>query len=133
MTLHQVNADGGGPYTCMINADATGQQWTNIQVTTTPPGRNSRNREGAASDFPLVAAIPAAQNCTGTVAGQDNVCLVRCQNDARAGPFGGVVPVQMAGSATPAQARRALALKIRESQLLESNMQKRQDEDEDEE
>jgi len=133
MTLHQVNADGGGPYTCMINADATGQQWTNIQVTTTPPGRNSRNREGAASDFPLVAAIPAAQNCTGTVAGQDNVCLVRCQNDARAGPFGGVVPVQMAGSATPAQARRALALKIRESQLLESNMQKRQDEDEEEE
>lgn len=44
MTLHQVNADGGGPYTCMINADGTGAAWTNIQVTTTPPGRNSRNR-----------------------------------------------------------------------------------------
>lgn len=44
MTLHQVNSDGGGPYTCMINADGTGTQWTNIQVTTTPPGRNSRNR-----------------------------------------------------------------------------------------
>ncbi|KAK3363695.1 hypothetical protein B0T25DRAFT_597066 [Lasiosphaeria hispida] len=42
--LPQVNADGGGPYTCMINADATGQQRTNIQVRTTPPGRNSRNR-----------------------------------------------------------------------------------------
>ncbi|KAK0714950.1 hypothetical protein B0H67DRAFT_644757 [Lasiosphaeris hirsuta] len=118
MTLHQVNADGGGPYTCMINADATGQQWTNIQVTTTPPGRNSRNREGAATDFPLVAAIPAAQNCTGTVAGQDNVCLVRCQNDARAGPFGGVVPVQLAGAATPAAARRALARRVRQTELL---------------
>ena len=44
MTLHQVNADGGGPYTCMINADGSGTQWTDIQVTTTPPGRNSRNR-----------------------------------------------------------------------------------------
>lgn len=44
MTLHQVNADGGGPYTCMINADGTGTAWTGIQVTTTPPGRNSRNR-----------------------------------------------------------------------------------------
>jgi hypothetical protein len=29
------------------------------------------------------------------VAGQQDVCLVRCQNEARAGPFGGVVPVQM--------------------------------------
>lgn len=44
MTLHQVNADGGGPYTCMINADATGADWQDISVTTTPPGRNSRNR-----------------------------------------------------------------------------------------
>lgn len=44
MTLHQVNADGGGPYTCRISADGTGQKWTPIPVTTTPPGRNSRNR-----------------------------------------------------------------------------------------
>lgn len=44
MTLHQVNADGGGPYTCMINDDGTGTNWQNIDVTTTPPGRNSRNR-----------------------------------------------------------------------------------------
>lgn len=53
MTLHQVNADGGGPYTCMINADSTGQQWTNIQVTTTPPGRNSRNRVCFSPYLPL--------------------------------------------------------------------------------
>ncbi|KAK1755988.1 hypothetical protein QBC47DRAFT_201332 [Echria macrotheca] len=138
MTLHQVNADGGGPYTCMINADASGQQWSNIQVTTTPPGQNSRNRNGAATDFPLVAAIPASQNCTGTVAGQSNVCLVRCQNAARAGPFGGVVPVQMAGTSTPAQARRALARRVLENELLLSGVFRRQtvddeDEDEDEE
>jgi len=44
MTLHQVNADGGGPYTCEINADGTGQNWQPVTVTTTPPGRNSRNR-----------------------------------------------------------------------------------------
>jgi len=81
-----------------------------------------------------VAAIPAAQNCSGTVAGQDNVCLVRCQNEARAGPFGGVVPVQMAGAATPAQARRGLALKIRETEaMLAHVMRKRQEFDEDDE
>ncbi|KAK5280761.1 hypothetical protein LTR40_005889, partial [Exophiala xenobiotica] len=44
---------------------------------------------------PLTAQVPAGQTCTGTVAGQDNVCMVRCQNPALAGPFGGVVPVQM--------------------------------------
>ncbi|EOO03806.1 putative mas3 protein [Phaeoacremonium minimum UCRPA7] len=125
MTLHQVNADGGGPYTCMINADGTGQDWQNIDVTTTPPGENSRNRDGAATDFPLNAAIPADQSCTGTVAGQDNVCLVRCQNAARAGPFGGVVPVQMANTTTPAQARRALALSMKRSEQLLTKMIKR--------
>lgn len=33
--------------------------------------------------------------CTGNVAGQENVCMVRCQNPE--GPFGGCVPVQLAG------------------------------------
>ena len=97
-----------------------------------------KQQQGEATDFPLVAAIPAGQNCTGTVAGQDNVCLVRCENDARAGPFGGVIPVQMAsGNATAAAARRALALKVRDMTLMVERMRKRQstfvDEDEEEE
>lgn len=133
MTLHQVNGDGGGPYTCSINADATGANWENIQVTTTPPGQNSRNRGGASTDFPLVAAVPANQECTGTVAGQDNVCLVRCENAARAGPFGGVVPVQMAGTATPAEARRLLARAVLDSERELTKMRKRQSTHEDDE
>lgn len=79
----------------MINADGTGQDWSQIQVTQNAPGRNSNNRAGAATDFPLNAAIPANQACTGTVAGQENVCLVRCQNGARAGPFGGIIPGEL--------------------------------------
>lgn len=94
MTLHQVNADGAGPYTCMISSDASAEDWTDIDVVQSPPGKNSRDRDGNETDFPLTAAIPEDQTCTGTVAGQDNACLVRCQNGARAGPFGGVVPVQ---------------------------------------
>ncbi|KAF5969600.1 gEgh 16 [Fusarium coicis] len=97
MTVHQVNSDGAGPYTCMINADGTGTSWDNIQVTTNVEGNDrGRNRDGEMGDFPLVASIPAGQECTGSVAGEENVCLVRCQNPARAGPFGGVIPVQMA-------------------------------------
>ncbi|KAH8912818.1 hypothetical protein BR93DRAFT_984096 [Coniochaeta sp. PMI_546] len=136
MTLHQVNADGGGPYSCMINADGTGTAWQDITVTQQAPGKNSNNRQGAATDFPLNAAIPADQSCTGTVAGQDNVCLVRCQNAARAGPFGGVVPVQMANTTTPAAARRALALAVKRSELNLQKFSRRQveeDEEEDEE
>ena len=96
MTVHQVNSDGAGPYTCMINSDGTGESWENIPVTTNVEGNDrGRNRDGEMGDFPLVASIPAGQECTGTVAGEANVCLVRCQNPARAGPFGGVVPVQM--------------------------------------
>lgn len=85
MTVHQVNSDGAGPYTCMINSDGTGASWTPIDVSTNLAGNErGRNRDGEASDFPLVAEIPANQQCTGTVAGQDNLCMVRCENPARA-------------------------------------------------
>ncbi|KAI0173334.1 hypothetical protein GGR52DRAFT_381864 [Hypoxylon sp. FL1284] len=123
MTLHVVNADGAGPYTCMINDDGTGENWDDIEVTQSPPGDDSRDRKASKTDFPLTAAIPADQDCTGTVAGQDNACLVRCQNDARAGPFGGVVPVQMASgnaTTTAATARRNLARAMKRSATVAS-------------
>lgn len=44
MTVHQVNGDGAGPYACMINADGTATQWTDINVATNVPGQNGRNR-----------------------------------------------------------------------------------------
>ncbi|KAF2689088.1 hypothetical protein K458DRAFT_291083 [Lentithecium fluviatile CBS 122367] len=109
MTLHQVNGDGAGPYTCMIDATGTGTQWTPVQVTTNVDGNaRGRNNDQQMQDLPLNVAIPADQTCTGTVAGQSNVCMVRCQNPARAGPFGGCVPVQMAGAAAPAAAGAAV-------------------------
>lgn len=151
LTVHQVNGDGAGPYACMVNSDATAQTWTDIKVTTNVPGDNGRNRvsslpsplythththihkmpdnlsqDGATTDFPLNAAIPADQACTGTVAGQENICLVRCQNPARAGPFGGVVPVQLASANnTAAAARRALALAVKRDSLSLTKMRKR--------
>ncbi|CAN8102569.1 unnamed protein product [Discula destructiva] len=118
MTIHQVNGDGAGPYECMVNADGTAQTWQPIDVTTNVPGQNGRNRDGATTDFPLNAELPANQNCTGTVAGQENVCLVRCQNPANAGPFGGVIPVQMSNANnTAAAARRALAQVVKRNSL----------------
>ncbi|KAF2005661.1 hypothetical protein P154DRAFT_423812 [Amniculicola lignicola CBS 123094] len=110
MTLHQVNGDGAGPYTCMIDATGTGTQWQPMAVTQNVDGNaRGRNNDNAATDLPLQVAVAANQTCTGTVAGQANVCMVRCQNPARAGPFGGCVPVQMAGAAAPAAAAPAVA------------------------
>lgn len=40
MTIHQVNADGGGPYSAMVNLDATGKTWVAATVTQQVPGAN---------------------------------------------------------------------------------------------
>ena len=58
MTVHQVNGDGAGPYTCDVSADASGQNFVAMKVTTNVPGENSRSR-AKAEDFPLVAQMPA--------------------------------------------------------------------------
>ncbi|KAF2453908.1 hypothetical protein BDY21DRAFT_326874 [Lineolata rhizophorae] len=120
MTLHQVNSDGGGPYTCMIDATGTGTNWQPMTVTQNVPGDDGDNDDGEATDFPLTAEIPEGQECTGSVAGEENVCLVRCENPARAGPFGGCVPIQMAdtaeddtGAANNGTAKRAAFRKMR--------------------
>lgn len=108
MTLHQVNGDGAGPYKCMIDTTGTGTGgWKEMDVVTNVPGKNSRSK-AKAEDFPLTAKVAADQTCTGSMGGMENVCMVRCNNSANAGPFGGCVPVQMvaggagaAGEATP--------------------------------
>lgn len=108
MTLHQVNGDGAGPYIAMIDASGTGTQWAPATVATNVDGNaRGRNNDNAKTDLPLNVAIPANQTCTGTVAGQSNVCMVRVQNPARAGPFGGCIPVQMANVAAAAPAAGA--------------------------
>ena len=108
MTVHQVNSDGAGPYKCMIDATGTGTNWVPMTVTQNLQGNaRGRNQDTQMQDLPLNVQIDAAQTCTGTVAGQSNVCMVRCENPARAGPFGGCVPVQMAGAAAAAPAAGA--------------------------
>jgi hypothetical protein len=48
---------------------------------------------------PMAFSVPAGTTCTGTMAGQSNVCLVKIANSNKAGPFGGVIAIQMAGGA----------------------------------
>lgn len=122
-TLHIVTTDGAGPYKAMINADGTGQSWTQMEVETQVPGKNGNIRKtekrfwaralqsvgimkratNVDEDYPFKVNVPAGTTCTGTIAGQANTCLVKLVNPSNAGPFGGCIPVQQA-PADPAAA-----------------------------
>ena len=91
MTLHQVNADGAGPMACSVDATGNGIDFQTMTITTNVPGNNGVFNVNN-KDFPLVATMPSAVTCSGSVAGQNNLCFVKCQNPQ--GPFGGVVAVQ---------------------------------------
>lgn len=51
--------------------------------------------------------MPAGMTCDGTVAGVSNVCVVRVQNSAIAGPFGGSAAFTQSATAK----KRALAFR----------------------
>ncbi|GAP88094.1 putative gas1-like protein [Rosellinia necatrix] len=93
VTIHQVNADGAGPYTCDVIAQGNNGVITfpNVQVDDNVPGANGFS-QAKEEDFVIKVTMPADLNCTGSSAG--NVCTVRCRNNALAGPFGGCFPVQ---------------------------------------
>jgi hypothetical protein len=74
MTLHQVNGDGAGPYTCELDQTGTGNNFQPIDVTTNVPGKNG-NSNAKATDFPLTVQMPATMKLTGGPNG--NMGLVR--------------------------------------------------------
>ncbi|KAL5478343.1 hypothetical protein ACEPAI_2527 [Sanghuangporus weigelae] len=107
MTLHQVNQDGAGPYSCDVSGDG-GNTFTDAQVTQNVPGVASLSL-AVAKDFPLVAQMPTGMQCTGGPNG--DACIVRCRNKALAGPFGSCVAVtnSNAGNSTTSAAATGAA------------------------
>jgi hypothetical protein len=93
MTFHQVNQDGAGPLTAQIDATSGGTDpaaFQDAQVTQNVPGIGIGGLSAASStDFPVKVQMPAGMTCSGTAGGATNVCVVRLQNAALAGPFGG--------------------------------------------
>jgi len=112
----------GRPYTAVVDPTGTGAFSTGTKATVTQqvPGKNGnieapkqrrfiprmlvkmglmKRAANVNEDYPFAATIPAGTTCTGTVGGQSNVCLVKVVNPSGAGPFGGVIAIQMAGGA----------------------------------
>ncbi len=138
-TVHIVTTDGAGPYTAIVDPTGTGafSTGTEATVTTQVPGTKGniaapkqRGLVGRAlvnlgivkrasnvnEDYPIAMTIPADTTCTGTVGGQSNVCLVKIVNPSNAGPFGGVVAMQIANS-TGATASAAAAPAVRSAKF----------------
>ncbi|KAJ7304556.1 hypothetical protein DFH08DRAFT_721746, partial [Mycena albidolilacea] len=100
MTLHQVNQDGAGPYTCDVSGDG-GNTFQAATVTQQVPGVFGLSL-AKASDFPLTAQMPAGMACTAGPNG--DACIMRCRNQALAGPFGSCVAVSQGGAAAAGNA-----------------------------
>ncbi|KAJ7706364.1 hypothetical protein B0H17DRAFT_1156667 [Mycena rosella] len=107
MTLHQVNQDGAGPYTCDVSGDG-GNTFQAATVTKNVPGVFGLST-AKATDFQLVAQMPAGMACTAGPNG--DACIMRCKNPALAGPFGSCVAVSngSGGNATAAAGTAAAA------------------------
>ncbi|CAK7200567.1 hypothetical protein SEUCBS139899_003265 [Sporothrix eucalyptigena] len=130
-TYHIVTTDGAGPVKAVLDTTGTGNfaDGTLMDVTSQVPGTfgeispngNAIRRALVAmgviakraanvnKDYPVAVAVPAGTTCTGTVNGMSNVCLAKIANSNPAGPFGGVVAFQMAGSSDTAATTAAAA------------------------
>ncbi|KAF3919204.1 hypothetical protein AA313_de0202293 [Arthrobotrys entomopaga] len=99
MMVHQINDDGAGPYRCRIDYNGNGDKWSKwIAVTKNVPGTKkswSWWKAGDGKNYPLNVKIPAGAQCSGKYGGQSNICIIRCENWAKNGPFGGCIPFQL--------------------------------------
>lgn len=93
MTFHQVNQDGAGPLTAQVDPTSAGTDpaaFKDAKVTQNVPGLGIGGLSAAQTmDFPVKVQMPAGMTCSGSAGGASNVCVVRLQNSALAGPFGG--------------------------------------------
>jgi hypothetical protein len=121
-TFHIVTTDGAGPIQAVLDPTGTGKfsNGTMLDTVTQVPGKNGnikapkqrslwaralvsvgimKRAANVNEDFPMKFSVPAGTTCSGTVNGVNNVCLVKIANSNKAGPFGGVVAIQIAGEA----------------------------------
>ncbi|KAF3926354.1 hypothetical protein AA313_de0202355 [Arthrobotrys entomopaga] len=102
ISVYQVNSDGAGPFRCRIDSSGTGNHFTGwlpeVDYVIQPPGTKasySVNHGSSSASHNLRVKIPLGTKCRGTVGKYKNVCIMRCENYAKNGPFGGCIPFQL--------------------------------------
>lgn len=98
MTLFQVNADGAGPYSCKVSADASGKDFKAMEVITQVPGTKGKSK-AANKSFKFAIKLPAGTTCSGP----GGACLIQCKS-ALNQPFGGCLAVGQSGGAKAVKA-----------------------------
>ncbi|KAK6541050.1 hypothetical protein TWF694_008428 [Orbilia ellipsospora] len=95
LTLHQVNGDGAGPFRCILDQSGTGNNFEKnlLPVTKQVAGLGGISAALIQNNL-LILKLPSNMQCGGTYGAWPNICIVRCQNAASNGPFGGCVPIQ---------------------------------------
>jgi hypothetical protein len=92
VTIHQVNADGAGPFECDMDETSNAvTTFTPLKVSNNVPGTFGLS-QAKEKEFTINVQMPDKFNCIGASTG--NICTVRCRNNAVAGPFGGCFAVQ---------------------------------------
>ncbi|RKF64800.1 putative egh16h1-like protein [Erysiphe neolycopersici] len=125
MTFHQVNQDGAGPLTAMVDGTSGGMDpkaFKKATVTKNVPGIGIGGLSAAAvMDFPVEAKMPEGMTCDATVGGVSNVCVMKLQNKAAAGPFGGSVAFTQSAKAK----KRAIEYNLRKRNFARALVNKR--------
>ncbi|KAF3903534.1 hypothetical protein AA313_de0201314 [Arthrobotrys entomopaga] len=100
--LHQINGDGAGPYTCIIDRGGSGLSYDSgtLNILNNVPGVGGINKF-MLTQFQLLIQMPKDLACTGTYGTAKNVCMVRCHNTAPNGPFGACIPIQVVTKGPP--------------------------------
>ncbi|KAF3078837.1 hypothetical protein TWF569_010275 [Orbilia oligospora] len=97
--VHQVNEDGAGPFRCRFDQTGTGEHfgpWAHVLEQ--PPGEIAHQSRLYATNNRihfLKVAVPKDIKCAGQYGTAKNICLMRCENYAANGPFGGCAVFQV--------------------------------------
>ncbi|EPS35605.1 hypothetical protein H072_10971 [Dactylellina haptotyla CBS 200.50] len=96
--IFQVNDDGAGPFRCRIDQAGDGTSFGNYLGGIVYDGANAEKSVYPGRNWEthtLTAPIPKNIKCTAKYGRYNNVCIMRCENIAVNGPFGGCIPFQV--------------------------------------
>jgi hypothetical protein len=116
----QINQDGAGPFKADVDGTSGGTDEAAMQsakVTQNVPGIAGGLSLATSTEFPMKVQMPAGMTCDATVAGVNNVCVMRVRNSAAAGPFGGSV----AFTQSTAARKRAVAYRLKKRMEIGRN------------